>query len=87
VISATIAGSFHFLICREKIFATVSALSFSSVTPDRLYDTVIGAATVGTYRNEPAFGPSPSLTKLSEPAKSVRPEPNSFLPVPEPVEL
>src|SRR5262249_30864205 len=35
-LSATIAGSFHFLTAREKIFATVSALSFRSVTPDRL---------------------------------------------------
>ncbi len=48
---------------------------------------MIGAATVGTYRNEPSAGPSPGLTRLSLPAKSSSPWPNSFLPVPEPTEL
>src|SRR5262245_48140715 len=86
-LSAAMAGSFHFLMSVEKILASVSGLSWSLLTPGRLYETVIGAATVGTYRNEPAAGPSVGLTRLSLPAKSVRPWPNSFLPVPEPTAL
>jgi hypothetical protein len=50
VLSATMAGSFQVLMSRWKIFASVSALNWSLSTPLRLYDTVIGAATVGTYR-------------------------------------
>src|SRR3954466_13350682 len=45
--SALMAGSSHVLICSWKILAIVSASSFSLSTPDRLYETVIGAATVG----------------------------------------
>src|SRR4029450_13033608 len=77
-LSAAIAGSFHFLMSAWKILARVSGLSCSLSTPDRLYETVVGAATVGTYRNEPAGTPSLSLTVLSLPAKSVSPCPNSF---------
>ena len=44
--SALIAASSHFVIWPSKIFASVSGESFS-FTPERLYDTVIGAATVG----------------------------------------
>src|SRR6266498_5494872 len=86
-LSAAITGSFQVLTSRWKILAMVSGLSWSLSTPDRLYEIVIGAATVGTYRYEPAATPSASLTVLSVPAKSVRPLPNSFLPVPEPTEL
>ena len=46
-LSALIAASFHVLISPWKIFASVSAESCSFFTPDRLYDTVIGPATVG----------------------------------------
>ena len=46
-LSAAIAGSFHFLILPRKILASVVPLSWSLSTPLRLYDTVIGAATVG----------------------------------------
>src|SRR5215510_9427327 len=67
-LSAAIAGSFHFLILVDMIWHSVSGLSLRPLTPERLYETVIGAATVGTYRNEPAATPSVSLTRLSEPA-------------------
>src|SRR3954451_17723832 len=46
-LSVMIAASFHFLMLPWKMFAIVSALSCSLSTPLRLYDTVIGAATVG----------------------------------------
>ena len=46
-LSAAIAASFHFVICPLKILAIVAALSCSELTPLRLYDTVIGAATIG----------------------------------------
>src|SRR2546421_12180294 len=46
-LSALIAASSQVLMSPWKIFARVSAESCSFFTPDRLYDTVIGAATVG----------------------------------------
>src|SRR5215217_5081267 len=46
-LSALIAGSSHVLIWRWKILASTSADRLSSSTPERLYDTVIGAVTVG----------------------------------------
>src|SRR6516164_6492714 len=45
--SAAMAGSFQVVILREKILAIVGAESFRLLTPDRLYDTVIGPRTVG----------------------------------------
>src|SRR4051812_7028903 len=48
-----IAASSQFLTVPWKIFASVPASSFTSSTPLRLYDTVIGAATVGKYRMPP----------------------------------
>src|ERR1700754_2128897 len=45
-LSVLIAASSQVLIAPEKIFAAVSAERFS-FTPERLYDTVIGATTVG----------------------------------------
>ncbi len=47
VFSALIAASSQVLIAPEKILAIVSAESCSFFTPLRLYDTVMGAATVG----------------------------------------
>src|SRR5262245_59519132 len=46
-LSALIAASSHVVMAPEKILAIVSADSFSFDTPDRLYDTVMGATTVG----------------------------------------
>src|SRR4051794_15991090 len=47
-LSATIAASFQVVILPPKILARVTGLSLRSTIPARLYDTVIGAATVGT---------------------------------------
>ena len=49
-LSALIAESFHFLMSPWKIPASVSAESCRSSTPERLYETVIGPATVGKKR-------------------------------------
>src|SRR3954452_16271189 len=46
-LSAAIFGSFHVVIAPLKMPPSVSPDSCSFVTPDRLYDTVMGAATVG----------------------------------------
>src|SRR5579871_5124485 len=46
-LSALMAGSSQVLICRLKILASVSGDSARLVTPERLYETVIGATTVG----------------------------------------
>src|SRR4051812_33879929 len=52
-LSAAIALSFQVLIWREKILAIVSGDSCRLSTPVTWYETVIGAATVGKYRNGP----------------------------------
>src|SRR5690348_9318013 len=46
-LSAVIAGSFHFLILAWKMSAMTAGSSFRPVTPDRLYDIVIGPITTG----------------------------------------
>src|SRR6266699_3785113 len=52
--SAAIAGSFHFVMSRWKIFAISSGVSLSvPFKLGRLYETVIGAATVGMYDQLP----------------------------------
>ena len=52
-LSAAIFGSFHVLIWVDMMPARVSAVSCSLSTPLRLYDTVIGAPTIGKYRTVP----------------------------------
>src|SRR5262245_49991033 len=47
-LSAAILGSFQFVISAWKIPAIVAGESCKSSTPDRLYDKVMGASTVGT---------------------------------------
>src|ERR1700730_6209625 len=49
-LSALIAGSFHLVILPWKMFAMVGASSFRLLTPDRLYDIVIGPSMTGKYR-------------------------------------
>ena len=85
-LSAAIAASFHFVIFRAKILARVLSERRRSFTPLRLYDTVIGAATVGKYRSEPPwyFERSAGLGRLSVPAKSTVLVWRSVLPWPEP---
>ena len=46
-LSALIAGSFQVLILPEKMPAMVGPDSFRLLTPDRLYETVIGAIRMG----------------------------------------
>src|SRR6266568_5291821 len=46
-LSALIAGSFHALILPAKMPAMVGPDSFRLLTPDRLYETVIGAISMG----------------------------------------
>src|SRR5262245_59138296 len=48
-LSAAIAGSFQVVMSPWKILASVGGVNFRGlVTPDTLYDTVMGAVTVGT---------------------------------------
>src|SRR3954469_7233643 len=84
--SALIAGSSHVLICSWKILAIVSASSFSLSTPFRLYDTVMGAATVGKYSSAPPlnFGRSAALGSPSAAAKSTIWSARSWRPLPAP---
>src|SRR5687767_782308 len=84
-LSAAIALSFQVLISRWKILAMVSGDSWRLSTPETLYETVIGAATVGKYRNGPLyFATSSVLTSPSEPAQSTTPVWRSVRPLPEP---
>src|SRR5579871_5528457 len=46
-LSAVIAGSFHLVILPWKRSAMTAGSSFRPVTPDRLYDIVIGPITTG----------------------------------------
>src|ERR1700676_2284367 len=46
-LSALIAGSFHVLILPWKMLAMTGADSCSLLTPDRLYESVIGPITTG----------------------------------------
>src|SRR4051812_44171778 len=46
-LSAAISDASHFVIWRWKILAIVSPDSWRLFTPERLYATVIGSATVG----------------------------------------
>src|SRR4051794_26489450 len=53
-LSAAMARSFQVVTSPWKIFASVAAVNFSGLlTLETLYDTVIGALTVGTYRKVP----------------------------------
>src|SRR6478672_6797320 len=73
-LSALISGASHVATLLEKILAIVGADSVSLSTPLTLYEIVMGAEAIGTYRNEPLnFETSAAATRLSEPAKSTRP--------------
>jgi hypothetical protein len=68
------------------MFAMVVASSLRSLTPDRLYDTVMGPITTGKYSTvfPVKFDFSLSGTGESEPAKLTTPEARSVRPLPEP---
>src|SRR5690349_19676056 len=69
-LSALISASSQVVMSAWKMPASTSGLSWISSTPGRLYDTVIGAATVGKYRTSPPLnvGRSSGLMRLSLPA-------------------
>src|SRR3974377_2195896 len=85
-LSAMIAGSFHLVILAWKMFARTVASSFRLLTPDRLYEIVIGPITTGKYSTvfPVKFDASFSGTVESEPAKLTTPEDRSVRPLPEP---
>ena len=81
LLSATIAGSFHFEISPEKIFATVSVERVTGLLdPGRLVRIATGHRTVGTWIS---FAINGECTE-SENAKSTVPFVNAVLPAPDP---
>src|SRR6516165_6332049 len=83
---ALIAGSSQVLILPWKMFAMTVGSSFRLLTPDRLYDIVIGPITTGKYSTvlPVKFDASLEGTVESEPAKLTTPEARSVRPLPEP---
>src|SRR5215471_8195832 len=83
---ALIAGSFQVLIVPEKMPAMVGASSFRLLTPDRLYDIVIGPSMTGKYSTvlPLKFATSSEGIGESEPAKMTTPAARSERPLPEP---
>src|SRR5581483_3403031 len=88
-LSAAIAGSFHFVMSPWKIFAMTVGSSFRLLTPDRLYDRVIGPITTGKYSTVLPANSDASLAGMgeSEPAKLTVPAARLDRPVPEPTLL
>src|SRR6476659_8222121 len=85
-LSALIAGSFQVLILPEKMPAMVAGDSFRSLTPDRLYDIVIGPMMTGKYSTVLPWKLALSLSAIgeAEPAKLTVPAARSVRPLPEP---
>ena len=85
-LSAAIAGLFQEVILPPKMSARVVASSFRLLTPDRLYDTVIGPRKTGKYSTVLPLKFASSVVGIgeSEPAKLVTPEARSVRPLPEP---
>ena len=85
-LSAAIAELFQEVIFPEKISARTVASSFRLVTPDRLYETVIGPRKTGKYSTvlPLKFATSAAGIGESEPPKLVTPEARSVRPLPEP---
>src|SRR5215471_18777309 len=85
-LSDLIAGSFQVLILPEKMPAITGASSFRLLTPDRLYDIVIGPITTGKYSTvlPEKFDASLEGIGESEPAKLTVPAARSVRPLPEP---
>ena len=85
-LSALMAGSFHFVILPWKMFAMVVGSSFRLLTPDRLYDIVIGPSMIGKYSTvlPLKFATSSEGIGESEPANWTTPAARSERPLPEP---
>src|SRR6516165_1766081 len=83
---ALIAGSFQVVILPSKMSAMTVGSSFRSLTPDRLYESVIGPITTGKYSTVLPLKFAFSLSGIveSEPAKLTVPEARSVRPLPEP---
>src|SRR5579859_925740 len=85
-LSALIAGSFHLVILAWKMFAMTVGVSFRLLTPDRLYDIVIGPRKSGKYSTFLPLKLAVSSEGIgeSEPANWTTPEARSLRPLPEP---
>jgi hypothetical protein len=85
-LSAAIAELFQDVILPLKISARTVASSFRLLTPDRLYETVIGPRKTGKYSTvlPLKFAVSAAGIGESEPAKLTTPEARSVRPLPEP---
>src|SRR5215472_2359266 len=84
---ALIAGSFHLVILAWKKSAMTGPSSLRLLTPDRLYETVIGPITTGKYSTVLPLKlatSSDGIGAVSEPAKLTTPEARSERPLPEP---
>jgi hypothetical protein len=91
--SFAMAASFQFLILPSKIFARVGASRTRFSTPERLYATAIGPATIGRSMPWPPVQTfleavtSSGFSAESEPAKATVPCVNAVMPAPEPEPL
>src|SRR5215471_464353 len=85
-LSALIAGSFQVLILPWKMPAMTGGSSFRLLTPDRLYDSVIGPSMTGKYSTvlPLKFATSSEGIGESEPANWTTPAARSERPLPEP---
>src|ERR1700757_2950276 len=84
-LSAAMAGSSQVVILFWKIPAMVAGPSVSLDTPDRWYDTVMGAATVGKYSPPPTYlAMSADAIGVSVPARSTSLPCRSVNPLPDP---
>src|SRR6516162_2156871 len=83
---ALIAGSFQVVILPEKMLAITGPSSFRLLTPDRLYESVMGPITTGKYSTvlPEKFDASLDGIGESEPAKLTVPAARSVRPLPEP---
>src|SRR5215470_9874913 len=85
-LSALIAGSFQVLMWPWKMFAMVGMSSFRLLTPDTLYDTVIGPSMTGKYSTVLPLKLATSSEGIgeSDPANWTTPAARSERPLPEP---
>src|SRR5207248_625746 len=88
LLPALIAGSSHFLIFPAKMPATVCGASFRLVTPLTLNSTAIAPAAHGMCSTGPTLASagvcSNGFMTTSDPAKSMVPAMNCWMPAPEP---
>src|ERR1700737_3900468 len=84
-LSPAMAGSAQVVVLLAKIPAMVAGPNVNLDTPDRWYDTVMGAATVGKYNTPPVYlARSAAAMGVSVPAKSTSLPCRSVNPLPDP---